>query len=115
MSSLSHLLKTRKIHTIIISSSSTHTFSDVDFIVYCQKALYSRSRDLWRIRIEDWEPAYCIAYLHTMRQYFRWKPLTLIYKERGHYIYVCRTNSRTPASVKRQWANHNKIARQRKK
>ena len=91
----------RKVHTITITPSSTFTFADVDFIVYCQKALFSN--DIWRIRIEDWEPGYCIAYLKTMRQYFRWKPLTFKYRERGHYIYVCRTNTRTPASEQRHY------------
>jgi len=101
--SLSTLLKTRKIETIIISASSTYTFSDTDFIVYCQKALHSNT--CYRIRIEDWEPGYCIAYLKTMRQYWRWKPLTLQYRERGNYIYVCRTNTRTPASEQRHYRN----------
>ena len=91
----------RKVHTITITSSSTFTFSDVDFIVYCQKALFSN--DIWRIRIEDWEPGYSEAYLHTMRQYWRWKPLTLEYRDRGNYIYVCRTNTRTPASEQRHY------------
>ncbi len=101
--SLSLLLKTRKIETIIISASSTssHTFSDVDFIVYCQKALHCNT--CYRIRIEDWEPGYAEAYLHTMRQYWRWKPLTLKYRARGNYIYVCRTNTKTPASEQRHY------------
>ena len=110
MSSLSTLLKTRKIETIIISASSTHTFSDVDFIVYCQKALHCNT--CFRIRIEDWEPGYSEAYLHTMRQYWRWKPLTLEYRDRGNYIYVCRTSTRTPASEQR---HYRKTQRNRKK
>ena len=90
----------RRIHRITIGSSTitSHTFCDVDFIVYCQKALFSR--DIWYIKIEDWEPAYCIAYLHTLRQYWRWKPLTLEYRERGNYIYVCRTLKK-PARAKK--------------
>ena len=99
MSSLTHLLKTRPLHKITISSSTTHTFCDVDFIVYCQKALFSN--DIWRIRIEDWEPGYCIAYLHTLRQFRRWKPLTLEYKERGNYIYVCRTLKKPARATKK--------------
>ncbi len=71
---------------IIESSHHSHTFADVDFIVYCQKALYSRQP--FRVRIVDWEPEYCIAYIKTLRQHDRWKPLTITYTRRGHYIYL---------------------------
>ena len=76
---------------IIISSSQTsHVFSDVDFIVYCQKALYSKTP--FRVRIEDWEPEYCIAYIKTLRLHDRWNPLTIKYVRRGHYIYLWNKN-----------------------
>ena len=71
---------------IIESSHHSHCFADVDFIVYCQKALYSKSP--YRVRIVDWEPEYCIAYIKTLRQHDRWKPLTITYTRRGHYIYL---------------------------
>ena len=71
---------------IIESSHHSHTFADVDFIVYCQKALYSKSP--YRVRIVDWEPEYCIAYIKTLRLHDRWKPLTIRYTRRGHYIYL---------------------------
>jgi len=73
---------------IIIETSNTHSFADVDFIVYCQKALYSNAP--YRIRIVDWEPEYCIAYIKTLRQHHRWKPLTFKYQRRGHYIFISR-------------------------
>ena len=77
----------------IIIESSTHTFADVDFIVYCQKALYSK--DPYRIRIVDWEAEYCEAYLKTLRQHHRWKPLRFRYQRKGHYIFVSRVNRNT--------------------
>ena len=73
---------------IIIPTSSTYTFSDVDFMVYVQKAYYSKRP--YKIRIEDWEPGYCEAYCKTLRTIPRLKPLTIKYEERGDYIYVCR-------------------------
>ena len=71
---------------IIEHNHHSHCFADVDFIVYCQKALYSKSP--YRVRIEDWEPEYCIAYIKTLRLHDRWKPLTIRYTRRGHYIYL---------------------------
>ena len=71
---------------IISSSHHSHVFADVDFIVYCQKALYSKTP--FRVRIEDWEPEYCIAYIKTLRLHDRWKPLTFKYVRKGHYIYL---------------------------
>ena len=75
---------------IIIPTSSTYTFSDVDFMVYVQKAYYSKRP--YKIRIEDWEPGYCEAYCKTLRTISRWKPLTIRYEERGDYIYIRKNN-----------------------
>ena len=75
---------------IIIPTSSTYTFSDVDFMVYVQKAFYSKRP--YKIRIEDWEPGYCEAYCKTLRTISRWKPLTIRYEERGDYIYIRKNN-----------------------
>jgi len=102
--------KRRKVHRVFISQSSTHTFADVDFIVYCQKALFSK--DIWKITIEDWPSGYCEAYLDTMRQHHRWKKLTLRYEAKGNYIYVCRTLTKDPKLAQRP---HRKITTQRKK
>ena len=75
---------------IIIPTSSTYTFSDVDFMVYVQKAYYTKRP--YKIRIEDWEPGYCEAYCKTLRTISRWKPLTIKYEERGDYIYIRKNN-----------------------
>ena len=80
--------KNPKAHKVTIPSSLTFTFSDVDFMIYVQKAFYSKRP--YKIRIEDWEPGYCEAYCKTLRTIPRWKPLIIRYEERGHYIYVCR-------------------------
>ena len=77
----------------IIIESSSHTFADVDFIVYCQKALYDNKP--YRIRIVDWEAEYCIAYIKTLRQHQRWQPLRFRYQRKGHYIFVSRVNRNT--------------------
>ena len=63
---------------IIIPTSSTYTFSDVDFMVYVQKAYYTKRP--YKIRIEDWEPGYCEAYCKTLRTEPRWKPLIIKYE-----------------------------------
>ena len=73
---------------IIIESNSTYTFTDGDFIVYCQKALFDKHP--YRIRITDWEPEYCLAYIKTVRQHHRWQPLNFKYQRRGHYIFIWR-------------------------
>ena len=68
---------------IIEHNHHSHCFADVDFIVYCQKALYSKTP--FRVRIEPWEPEYCIAYIKTLRLHDRWKPLTIKYVKGTRY------------------------------
>ena len=102
------LNKKRKVHRVLISQNSNRTFSDTDFIVYCQKALFSNDR--WHITIEDWPSGYCEAYTDTLRLHHRWKPLTLYYEAKGNYIYVCRTLTRNPKLPKRP---HSKPQRKR--